>query len=153
MWIWLLIHTPISTHVYLISVCESSPSEHNQFWTIFKPEVSVTFWEHYRYGWGVCSSNCLLVRLACSYEDELLINCFLCHSLGLYLLTHWGPRQNGRHFPDIFKYIFFNEYIWITLKIWLEFVPKFRINNIPALVQIMAWHTAGDKPLSEPMMV
>ena len=27
------------------------------------------------------------------------------------------------------------------------------INNILALVQIMAWHQPGDKPLSEPMMV
>ena len=27
------------------------------------------------------------------------------------------------------------------------------INNIPALVQIMAWCWRGDKPLSEPMMV
>ena len=34
-----------------------------------------------------------------------------------------------------------------------EFVPKGPINNIPALVQIMAWHLPGNKPLSEPMMV
>ena len=26
-------------------------------------------------------------------------------------------------------------------------------NNIPALVEIMAWRQTGDKPLSEPMMV
>ena len=41
----------------------------------------------------------------------------------------------------------------ISLKISLKFVPKVRINNIPALVQIMAWRRPGDKPLSEPMMV
>ena len=35
----------------------------------------------------------------------------------------------------------------------LKFVPKCPINNIPALVQIMAWRRPGDKPLSEPMMV
>ena len=34
-----------------------------------------------------------------------------------------------------------------------SFVPKGPINNIPALVQIMAWHWPGDKPFSEPMMV
>ena len=34
----------------------------------------------------------------------------------------------------------------------LTFVPKGPINNIPALVQIMAWRRAGDKPLSEAMM-
>ena len=27
----------------------------------------------------------------------------------------------------------------------------FPINNIPAMVQIMAWRRPGDKPLSEPM--
>ena len=64
------------------------------------------------------------------------------------------PRQNGRHFPDdIFKWIFLNENVWITIKISLKFVPKGPINNIPALVQITAWRCPGDKPLSEPMMV
>ena len=64
------------------------------------------------------------------------------------------PRQNGHHFPDdIFKYIFFNENVWIAIKIPLKFVPNGQINNIPALVQIMAWCRPGDKPVSEPMMV
>ena len=63
------------------------------------------------------------------------------------------PRQNGRHFPDgIFKWIFLNEIILILIKISLTFVPRGRINNIPALVQIMAWRRSGDKPLSEPVM-
>ena len=35
----------------------------------------------------------------------------------------------------------------------MKFVPKGPINNIAALVQIMAWHPPGDKPLSEQMMV
>ena len=64
------------------------------------------------------------------------------------------PRQNGRHFADdIFKCIFLNENVSIAVKISLKFVPKGPINNIPALVQIMAWRRPGDKPLSEPMMV
>ena len=64
------------------------------------------------------------------------------------------PRQNGRHFTDnILKCIFLNENIWISIKISLKFVPKGPINNIPALVRIMAWHQSGDKPLSEPMVV
>ena len=63
------------------------------------------------------------------------------------------PRQNGRHFPDdIFKCIFLNENAWIFIKISLKFVPKGPINNISALVLIMAWRRSGDKPLSEPMM-
>ena len=64
------------------------------------------------------------------------------------------PRQNRCHFANnIFKYIFFNENAQISLKISLKFIPKGPINNIPALVQIMAWRRPGDKPLSEPMMV
>ena len=63
------------------------------------------------------------------------------------------PRRNEQHFADdIFKRIFFNENAWISIKISLKFVPKDPINNIPALVQIMAWRHSGDKPLSEPMM-
>ena len=63
------------------------------------------------------------------------------------------PRQSERHLADdIFKCIFVNENVWIPIKISLKFVPKGPINNIPALVQIMAWRRPGDKPLSEPMM-
>ena len=39
------------------------------------------------------------------------------------------------------------------IKISLKFIPKCPINNIPALVQIMAWCRSGDKPLPEPMVV
>ena len=63
-------------------------------------------------------------------------------------------RQNGRHFADdIFKSIFLNENVWIPIKTSLKFVPQGPINNIPALIQIMAWRRPGDKPLFGPMMV
>ena len=39
-----------------------------------------------------------------------------------------------------------------SLQISLKFAPKFRINDIPGLVQIMARRRPGDKPLSEPMV-
>ena len=63
------------------------------------------------------------------------------------------PRQNGRDFvDDIFKCIFLNENVWISLKITRKFIPAFWINNIPALVKIMAWRQPSDKPLSSPMV-
>ena len=69
-------------------------------------------------------------------------------------LNTLGPRQNGRHFAnDIFKCIFENVNVWIPIKISLKFVSKGPINNIPSLVQVMAWRRAGDKQLSGPMMV
>ena len=70
-----------------------------------------------------------------------------------YFVNTLRPRQNGCHFADdIFKCIFLNENVRISIKISLKFVPKDPINNIPALVQIMTWRRPGDKPLSEPTM-
>ena len=60
------------------------------------------------------------------------------------------PRQNGYHFPE---WIFLSEIVRISIQMSLRFVPKGPINNISALVQIMAWRRPGDKPLTEPMMV
>ena len=54
---------------------------------------------------------------------------------------------------NAFKCIFLNENVWIAIKISLKIVPKGPINNIPALVQIMAWRCSGYKPLSKPMIV
>ena len=85
----------------------------------------------------------------------------------MYPINTLRPRQYVRHFADdIFKCIFFNENVWISLKFSLKFVPKVPIDNITALVQTMVpidnitalvqtmtWHHSGDKPLSEPMMV
>ena len=64
------------------------------------------------------------------------------------------PRQNGSHFAaDIFKCIFLNENVWISLMISLKFIAKVWINNIPSYVQRMDWCWPGNKPLSETMIV
>ena len=64
------------------------------------------------------------------------------------------PRQNDRHLvDDIFKCIFLNENVWISIEISLKFAPKGSVNNIPVLGQIMTWRRPGDKPLPEPMMI
>ena len=71
---------------------------------------------------------------------------------GLFYNTSW--QLSCLFFPDdIFKCIFFNENVSILIRISLTFVPKAPINNIPALVQIIAWCRPGDKPFSEPIMV
>ena len=70
------------------------------------------------------------------------------------LFNKLRPRLTGRFFADdTFKRIFLNENIRISITISLKFVPNGPINNILALVLIMAWRRPGDKPLSEPMMV
>ena len=64
------------------------------------------------------------------------------------------PRQDDRHFrDDFFTCVFLNENIYISINISLKFVPNGPINNILALVQIMARHRSGDKPLFEPILV
>ena len=76
------------------------------------------------------------------------------HCGGIGSFNSLRPRQNGRLFADdIFKRIFLNENIRISTKNSLKFVPKGLIDNITAMVLIMAWRRPGDKPLSEPMLV
>ena len=77
-----------------------------------------------------------------------------CGVISLKDLTHlYLDKMVTILADDTFKRIFLNENVWISLKISLKFVSKVPINNIPALIQIMAWRQPGDKPLSEPMMV
>ena len=89
-----------------------------------------------------------------NYRNPKYISMFPKKWNSITMVNTWRPRQDGCHFPDdIFKWIFLNEYVWILIKISMKFVPKGPFNNIPALVQIMAWRHPGDKPFSEPMMV
>ena len=91
--------------------------------------------------WHHCVTNVFKSNPWISYNIFILFNSL-------------RPRQSGCHFSDdIFKCIFLNENVPISIKISLKFVPKGPINNIPALVQIMAWRRPGDMPLSEAMMV
>ena len=50
---------------------------------------------------------------------------------------------------DIFKCIFANEKFRILIKRSLECVPKGPIDKKSALIQVMASHRTGDKPLFE----
>ena len=56
----------------------------------------------------------------------------------------------------IFLMTFRNDFFLMKINLEnksLKPVPKGPINNVPALVQILAWRRTGDKPLFEPMMV
>ena len=46
----------------------------------------------------------------------------------------------------------FNEKFWISIQISLKFVPRGPIDTKWALVQLMARHRTGDKPLTERML-
>ena len=53
---------------------------------------------------------------------------------------------------NISKCIFLNENDRIHIQISLKSIPRSRIDNKPALVQVMAWHRIGAKPLPELMI-
>ena len=70
------------------------------------------------------------------------------------VLTHWGrDKMTAISQTTLSNPFFLNENIGISIEISPKFVTKSPIDNIPSLVQIMAWRRPGDKPLSEPMMV
>ena len=95
--------------------------------------------------------------LSCGWRLNLKMPCFQYEDSLSVMGSPFKPlrpRQNGRHFADdTLNRIFLNENVRISIAISLKFAPKGSINNIPTLVQIMAWRRPGDKPLSESMMV
>ena len=131
--VWACGQALISTRVYKLKM------------EILGTLVSVQFWFHWFNQVTLCTRlDCSTVASYAKSSDSSLLNT---------LNTLW-PRQNGRRLADdVFKSIFLNENVWISLEIFLKFVPKVPINYIPALVQILVWRRSGDKPLSEPMMV
>ena len=62
-------------------------------------------------------------------------------------LSHWDNTKtkqlpfSKRHF----EIEFFNQNVSISIKIPLKFVHMGQINNIPALIQTMAWQSKGIK--------
>ena len=109
----------------------------------FEREQSTTFTNSYQWTW-----LCVIISQWFLFQSDLSNR-----GSGYCVVNTLRPRQNGRHLPDdIFKCISLNENVWISTEISLKFARKGSINNIPALLRIMAWRRPGDKPLSEQMM-
>ena len=69
------------------------------------------------------------------------------------VFNHWSLNEIKALLQTTVSNVFFNEIVLISIKTSLKFIPKSPITNIAALVQIIAGHWPGDKPLSEPMMM
>ena len=67
------------------------------------------------------------------------------------MLTHWGRDKMAAFSQTTFSHAFswMKKYEFKSTFHWSLFLS---INNIPVLVQIMAWRRLCDKPFSEPMM-
>ena len=110
------------------------------------------------FSWGSKTALALKRNFFCairtnSQRQQEMFYLILHCRFSSYSINTLKARQNGRRFADIFTCVFLNENVVISLKFSPKFVPEVWINSIQALVQIMAWHRLGDKPLSEPMMV
>ena len=88
-------------------------------------------------GDGMCSDQ-ISRQIIRNNQSLKKANVMCTPSLAQHNNTWWTlntlkPRQNGHHFPgDMFKCIFLNENVSISIKISLKFVLKGPINSIPA---------------------
>ena len=84
---------------------------------------------HFVEKWNMfCRSSCIKKRCLWNINQHFSSWC-------IPTFNTLRPRQNGSHFPDdIFKWIFLNENVSISIDMSLMFVPNGPINNIPALV-------------------
>ena len=72
---------------------------------------------------------------------------------GPFFKTHHPLDKMADTFEDgIFKRIFCNENVRISIQISLKFVPRGSNDNKSALVLVMDWRRIGDKPLPEQML-
>ena len=150
-WRWMVNLMPIQTacqyaaDIFKTKLCDISLSK---FRLRFIPGIKSTIGQNWlRYGKAPSRRQTVI------WTDDNRDYWHICVTRPEWVNT-LRPRQNGRHFADdTFKSIFLNENVIISIKISLKVDHKGPINNIPALVQIMAWRLPGDKPLSEPRMI
>ena len=94
--------------------------------------------------------------IACNLFFILLILFWIDELIHLHSIYISSMKQNSIYdmkiTDDIFKSIF-NESVWIPITISLKFVPKGPIDYNSALVQVVAWHRTGEKPLPESMLI
>ena len=137
------------------------------FWiasfTLHKSYEKIRYWAKWKKMPDLIATRALVDGLGAGSSVGIMMTNFCCR---MYKECHcwvcvgvcvcWGegtifpayinicrPRRNGHHFAgNIFKHIFFNENVWISIEISLKLVPKGPNSNIPALVRIMRIYSA-----------
>ena len=126
-----------STLVQVMAWCGQAPSHYlSQCWPRFMSPSGVT--RPHIVNWILTNIFCAIwiKTQKCSWEQRHLKSHLLSdgHCVQIRCANTLRTRQNGRHFPDdIFKCIFLNENVWITIKISLKFVPKGPISNYSSI--------------------
>ena len=128
----------------LVKSQPTQPSEEKHAWHLLPLD---TYWLI-----ELLENCCSIVTLRVGIRYGL--TAFYSLTTGSIFINTLRPRQYDRHFTDdILKCMFLNENVFISNKLSLMFVPTGPVNDIPTLVQIMAWRRPGDKPLSGSMML
>ena len=136
---------PVPKRVLSLNLTQRNKMQRNLSKTISKFHFEKSKWKcHFQY-------------VFTTFLHLRLLNMYMTTDPVIYtwwasLLTHWGWDK----MDAISQTTFSSAFSWMKMfefRLKLTFVPKGPINDIPALVRIMAWRRPGDKPLSEPMLV
>ena len=102
--------------------------------------------------WHQCTVLSLLSRIIPALGSRWIKTYIQC---GISVsLTHWGQdKMAAILLPKYSNAFWWMEMYEFRLKFHWSLFLRVQTNNIAALVKIMAWCRAGDKPLSEPMVV
>ena len=122
----------------------------NNHYVAGSPELRIPLYAHLRRGEAVCCTAFWtkdyneLIHVSSSIKGPVWLWIFF--SIGFLmdycsLINTLRQSRNGQNYvEEILKCVFLDENIWISINISLKFMSKGPLNNIPALVQIMAWH-------------
>ena len=81
----------------------------------------------------------MIIRVFVTLKPK--IPCMMLASTMSAIFNTLRSKQNGRHFAgDISLFMFLYENCCIWIKMSLKIVTKILFNNMPALLQIIAWH-------------
>ena len=106
-------------------------------------------WIHYTYSYTYSEPEW---HLFCVGGRQRKVHEIICVLMSIPYLTHLPLNKMADTFADdIFKRIFLNENVGISIQISPKFVPSGANDNKSELVQVMDWCQTGDKPLPEQM--
>ena len=131
---------------------DSSP---NVFFAIYLRVIPQEGWiiPQHMFGDYTLQSPPHLPRFNEIFSTSTTVHLIRTHIMKFMSVYSSPPGQNDRHFADdIYQRIFLNENVRLSIQLSLKFLPKGPINNKSALVQVMACHLFGAKPLPEPML-
>ena len=98
--------------------------------------------------WSMVAKGCYTSQMCSCMNDPMV--CFFQQ----YILTHLGWNKMATILQTTFSNAFScMKWYEFQLRFHWSLFPRVQLNNIPALVQTMAWCPPGNKPLSEPLMV